>query len=169
MGCAFHLFGNSVKFCQLLVIGVRVVLDVRVGVHAVGGGVDFGGAVFDGGDVPVLAIEDGEAGAEEDRGGRFGVIEDGFEFVEGFFGHGLEAVTEGDGMLLFGEGESLGEGGVFEPVVDGGTGDRGKLSGCRNGCARGEGFDDRDLGGGKGFHGWLQDNACDFSCGFCFS
>jgi hypothetical protein len=88
-----------------------------------------------------------------------------FELVEGFGAKGLQAVLNGEGVFLLGEGQGLLEGRVVGPGVDGGTGDVGELGSRGHGGACGEGLKDRDLGDGERFH-------CDFIvivgiCGEC--
>ncbi len=80
------------------------------------------------------------------------MVEDLFEFFEGFYLEGLEAVADGEGVLLFGERESLLESGVIAPVVDSGAGYGGELCSRGHGGACGEGLKDRDLRWGEAFH-----------------
>jgi hypothetical protein len=152
-GFGFHA-RFCVKFCQLALVSFFVLHDLGVGFDAGSRFMDGGGAVFEvsGGEAPLLVGEEEDSRAEEDRGRGFGVIEDLFELVEGFGAEGLHAVADGEGVLLFGEGKGLLEGGVVGPAIDSGTGNGGELSSSGHGGACGEGLEDRDLSRGKGFH-----------------
>jgi hypothetical protein len=111
------------------------------------------------GEIPFLIGKQEDGGAEDHRGGGFGVVENLFEFVEGFDLERQEAVADGEGVFLFGDGERLLEGGVVAPAVDGGPGDGGELGSRGHGGACGEGLKNRDLSRGKGFHAWFHYNS----------